>query len=79
MRQKWHRLVLLLKAGAVVENLVVPVIFGKMFIDEVQKLCVDVCLNVHAVGRVEPNYVSLPVLAAVLCGVSCRFLAFSEH
>ena len=50
-----------------------------MFIDEVQKLSADVCLNVHAVGRVEPNYVSLPVFAAVLCGVSCRFLAFSEH
>ena len=50
-----------------------------MFIDEVQKLSADVCLNVHAVGRVEPNYVSLPVLAAVLCGVGCRFLVFSEH
>ena len=51
-----------------------------MFIDEVQKLYIDVCLNVHAVGRVEPNYiVSLPVLVAVLCGVSCRFLAFSAH
>ena len=50
-----------------------------MFIDKVQKLSADVCLNVHAVGRVEPNYVSLPVLAAVLCGMSCRFLAFSEH
>ena len=34
-------------------------------------------MNVYAVGRIEPNYVSLPVLAAVLCGVSCRFLAFS--
>ena len=33
-----------------VENLVVPVIFRKMFIDEVQKLSADVCLNVHAVG-----------------------------
>ena len=50
-----------------------------MFIDEVQKLSADVCLNVYAVGRVEPNYVSLLVLAAVLCDVSCRFLAFSEH
>ena len=50
-----------------------------MFIDEVQKLSAGVCLNVHAVGRVGPNYVSLPVLAAVLCGVNCRFLAFSEH
>ena len=62
-----------------VENLVVAVIFRKMFIDKVQKLSADVCLNVHAVGRVEPNYVSLPVLAAVLCGMSCKFLAFSEH
>ena len=34
-----------------------------MFIDEVQELSADVCLNVHAVGRVEPNYISLPVLA----------------
>ena len=62
-----------------VENLVVADIFQKMFIDEVQKLSADVCLNVHAVGRVEPNYISLPVLAAVLCGMSCRFLAFCEH
>ena len=44
--------------------------FRKMFIGEVQKLSADVCLNVHAVGRFEPNYVSFPVLAAVLCGVS---------
>ena len=28
-----------------VENLVVPVIFRKMFIDDVQKLSADVCLN----------------------------------
>lgn len=53
-----------------VENLVVPVIFREMFTDEVQKLSADVCLYVHAVGRIEPNYVSLSVLAAVLCGVS---------
>ena len=50
-----------------------------MFIDQAQKLAAEVCLNVHAVGRVEPNYFSLPVLAAVLCGVICRFLAFSVH
>ena len=50
-----------------------------MFTDKVHKLSADVCLYVHAVGRVEPNYVSLPVLAAVLCGVSYRFLAFCEH
>ena len=54
-------------------------IFRKIFTDEVQKLSADVCLNVHAVGRVEPNYVSLPVLAAVLCGASYRFLVFSVH
>ena len=36
-----------------------------MFIDEVQKVSADVCLNVHTVGRVEPIYVSLPVLAAL--------------
>ena len=60
-----------------VEDLVVPVIFRKMFTDQVQKLSADVCLYVHAVGRIKPNYVSLPVLAAVPCGVSCRSLAFS--
>ena len=48
-----------------------------MFTDEVQKLSGDVCLYVHAVGRTRPNYVSLSVLAAVLYGVSYRFLAFS--
>ena len=41
-----------------------------MFTDEVQKLSADVCLYVHAVGRVEPNYVSLSVLAAVLLYIS---------
>ena len=60
-----------------VENFSVPVIFRKMFTDEVQKLSGDVCLYVHAVGRTRPNYVSLSVLAAVLYGVSYRFLAFS--
>ena len=48
-----------------------------MFTDEVQKLSVDVCLYVHAVGRINPNYVSLSVLAAFLYGVSYRFLALS--
>ena len=60
-----------------VENLVVLVIFRKMLTDEVQKLSADVCLYVHAVGRIKPNYVSLSVLAAVQCGVKYRFLAFS--
>ena len=54
-------------------------IFRKMFADEVQELSADVCLYFHAVGRIKPNYVSLSVLAAVLCGVSYRFLAFSVH
>ena len=48
-----------------------------MFTDEVQKLSADVCLYFYAEGRIEPNYVSLLVLAAVLCGVNYRFLAFS--
>ena len=48
-----------------------------MFADEVQKLSADVGLYVYAVGRIKPNYVSLSVLAAVLYGVSYRFLAFS--
>ena len=43
-------------------------IFRKMFIDEVQELSADACLNV-----------SLPVLAAVLCGVRYRSLTFSVH
>ena len=41
-----------------------------MFTDEVQKLSADVCLYIHAEGRIKPNYVSLSVLAAVLYGVS---------
>ena len=48
-----------------------------MFTEEVQKLSADVCLYVHAVGWIKPNYVSLSVLAAVLYGVSYRFLAFN--
>ena len=60
-----------------VESLVVPVIFRKMLTDEVQKLSADVCLYVHAVGWIKPNYVSFSVLAAVLYGVSYRFLVFS--
>ena len=60
-----------------VEDLVVPVIFRKMFTEKVQKLSADVCLYVHAVRWIKPNYVSLSFLAAVPCGVSCRFLAFS--
>ena len=62
-----------------VEDFVVPVIFRKMFADEVQELSADVCLYVHAVGRIKPDDVSLSVLAAVLCGVGYRFLAFSVH
>ena len=59
------------------KNIVVPMIFRKMFTDEGQKLSADVCLYVHAVGRIKPNYVSFSVLEAVMCGVSYRFLAFS--
>ena len=47
-----------------------------MFTDEVQKLSANVCLYVHAVEPIKPNYVSLSVFAAVRCGVSYRFLAF---
>ena len=42
-----------------------------MFADEVQKLSANVCLYVHAVGWIKPDYVSLSVLAAILCGMSC--------
>ena len=48
-----------------------------MFTDEVQKLSADVCLYVHVVGQMKPNYVSLSVFAAVLYSMSYRFLAFS--
>jgi len=58
-----------------IENLVIPLILREMFSGEVQKLSADV----HAVGRIKPNYVSLAVLGAVLCGVSYRLLALSVH
>ena len=51
-------------------------IFQKVLGDEVQKLSADVCLYVHTVRWIKPNYVSLSVLAAILRGVSCWFLAF---
>ena len=54
------------------ENLVVPVIFLKMFTDETHKPSGDVFSYVHAGGRIKSNYVSLPV-------VSYRFFAFSVH
>ena len=47
-----------------------------MFADEVQKLSADVSLYVHTVRWIKPNYVSLSVLAAIMCGVSCWFLVF---
>ena len=53
-----------------------PVTFWKMFAYEVQKLSADGCLYVRAVEWIKPNYVSLSVLAATLCGVGCWFLAF---
>ena len=59
-----------------VENLAVPVIFRRVFADEFHKLSVDVCLYVHSVRWIKPNYVSLAVLASILRGVSCWFLAF---
>ena len=52
-------------------------IFRKMFTDVVRKLSADFCLYVHAVGWIKPNCVSLSVVAAVLYGVSYRFLAFN--
>ena len=52
-------------------------IFRKKFADEVQKLSADVCFYVNTVRWIKPNYVSLSVLAAIPCGVSCCFLAFS--
>ena len=49
-----------------------------MFADEVQKLSADICLYVHIVRWIKPNNVSLSVLAAILCGVGCWFLAFGQ-
>ena len=40
-----------------VENLVVPVIFRKMFTDEVQKLSADVRLYGHAVAPSTPTFI----------------------
>ena len=48
-----------------------------MFTDVVRKLSADFCSYVHAVGWIKPNCVSLSVVAAVLYGVSYRFLAFN--
>ena len=33
--------------------------------EEVQKLSADVCLCVHALGWIKPDYISLSVLAAI--------------
>ena len=52
-------------------------IFRKVFNDEVQKVSAFVCLFVHALRWIKPDNVSLSVFAAILCGVSCWFLAFS--
>ena len=54
-----------------VEDLVVPVIFRKMFTDEVQKLSADVSLYLHALFWIKPNYVSLSFLAAKASGATC--------
>ena len=54
-------------------------IFRKVFNDEVQKFSADVCLYVQTVGWIKPNYVSLSVLAAILGGVTCWFLARSVY
>ena len=51
-----------------VENLAVSVIQGSE--------TADVCLYVYAVGWIKPDYISLSVLVAILCVVSCWFLAF---
>ena len=51
-------------------------IFRKVFADEVQKLSANFCLYVRTIRWIEPNYVSLSVLAGILRGVSCWFLAF---
>ena len=49
-----------------------------MFADEVQKLSANVCLYGHAVGWIEPNYISSSVLEAInLYDVSCWFPEFS--
>ena len=55
---------------------IVSVIVRKIVADKVQKLSADVCLYIHAVEWIKPNYFSMSVLAAILYGVSCWFLAF---
>ena len=54
-------------------------IFQKMLTDEVQKLSANVCLYVHAVGWIKPNYISLSVLAAVLCVLCVTHTAQNSH
>ena len=53
-----------------VEDLVVPVIFRKMFTDEIQELSGDVCLYIHAIGRIKPNDVNfLCLFLRLFCAV----------
>ena len=55
-----------------VENLVVRLIFRKIFFDEVQKLSADVCLYVHALRWIKPDNVSLPFVVSAL--FECTFV-----
>ena len=52
--------------GVFIEDFVVAVFLWEMLADQVQKFSSDVCLDVHAVGWIKPNDISLPVLAAIL-------------
>ena len=50
--------------------------FGKCLLTRFRNSA-DVCLYAHVVGWIKRNYVSLSDLAAILCNVSCWFLAFN--
>ena len=50
-----------------VENFVQFVASGKVCVHEVEKIARDVCLNVFAKWRIEPNDIELPILTGLMC------------
>ena len=50
-----------------------------MFADGVQKLSADVCLYVHTVGWIKPDYISLSVLASILCGLAFLVVSVESY
>ena len=50
-----------------VENFVQFVASGKVCVHEVEKIACDVCLNVFAKWRIEPNDIALPIPTGLMC------------